>query len=274
MEQQDHDTAPAAAPEEDEAYRGPPPEAAASDTLVTRMILALSDLSLAAEEGQHLGSEDTLLATLGVSRPTLRQAAKVVESTRLISVRRGLRGGYYAARPSIADAVRAPARYLRLHDATLAQMHEISRVLGPESAALAAGCTDPALRAELAAFRAAIDAMSGTEETVAGMIESDRTLDMLIVRMTGNPVIALFKQVAYAFGELERDLRFYREAEDREHCRALQRSVCAALEAGDADVARLMVARRSALIGRWMTDERHHGPHADPAVSFDAPALD
>lgn len=68
----------------------------------------LAALSLATGAGDFLGAEDELLARLGVSRPTLRQAAKIVENERLISVRRGTKGGLYAARPDVADVLHAP----------------------------------------------------------------------------------------------------------------------------------------------------------------------
>ena len=64
-----------------------------SATRVDRTASALADLSLAGESGRFLGSEDELLLRFGVSRPTLRQAAKMVANDRLITVRRGTGGG-------------------------------------------------------------------------------------------------------------------------------------------------------------------------------------
>src|SRR6476469_11201558 len=93
-----------------------------SDTLVARTAHALAKLSLESEEGAFLGPEDELLVRLGISRPTFRQAAKMVENDRLITVRRGVKGGFYVSRPDAADAIRTLTRYLRLNGANLHDM--------------------------------------------------------------------------------------------------------------------------------------------------------
>ena len=43
-------------------------------------------------EGDVLPSEDDLMAELGVSKPTLRQAIRILESESLVTVRRGAHG--------------------------------------------------------------------------------------------------------------------------------------------------------------------------------------
>jgi len=50
---------------------------------------------LAAKEGALIGSEESLIADLGVSRSTLRQAARLLEREGLLRVKRGINGGYY-----------------------------------------------------------------------------------------------------------------------------------------------------------------------------------
>jgi len=61
----------------------------------------LRQLALGAENGAGLGSEQALTAELGTSRATLRQAARLLQREGVIIVRRGLKGGYFAARPGI-----------------------------------------------------------------------------------------------------------------------------------------------------------------------------
>ncbi|WP_194289078.1 MULTISPECIES: FadR/GntR family transcriptional regulator [unclassified Nocardioides] len=59
-------------------------------------------------EGEPLPSESALMERFGISRPSLREAFRILESERLIEVRRGSRGGARAIRPDIGVA----ARYL------------------------------------------------------------------------------------------------------------------------------------------------------------------
>ena len=59
-------------------------------------------------EGEPLPSEAALMEQFGISRPSLREAFRILESERLIEVRRGSRGGARAVKPDIAVA----ARYL------------------------------------------------------------------------------------------------------------------------------------------------------------------
>jgi DNA-binding FadR family transcriptional regulator len=182
-----------------------------SGSLVTVTARALADLSMAAQDGESLGSEDELLARLRVSRPTLRQAAKMVESDRLIAVRRGAKGGFYACRPNAADVIRAPARYLRLNGATIADVHAVTTVIAEMTAAAAARSEDLVLREQLAAFRDGIEA----NDTVGDIIRAESDLTRLLTEMSGNPVARLFLEISHTFGRNEHHLRFYQSDEDR-----------------------------------------------------------
>ena len=99
-----------------------------------------------------LGSEDDMIRTLGVSRPTLRQAARVLEQEQLLVVRRGIGGGLYARRPT-AEAVSHPASvYLRSQGATYADLISTELLLGVECARRAALNPDRAAREALRDF--------------------------------------------------------------------------------------------------------------------------
>ncbi|MDM7957649.1 GntR family transcriptional regulator [Blastomonas sp.] len=220
-------------------------------TLIGKTAQTLSQLSLAAAPGDYLGAESDLLDRLGVSRPTLRQAAKIVERDRLISVRRGMRGGFYAERPDAQDAVRALTRYLRLEGTTIRDVFAVTRMISEESGALATQCSDPVLRAELQAFKSTIDAC----DTPADIVRSETALARLLALMSGNPVLRLFVEIGYTFGIRESDVHFYTSAQDRAQTRTLQHGLCEAVLAGDADIARLMMRRRSALVTEWLERE-------------------
>jgi len=217
-------------------------------TLVARTAESLADLSLAKQAGQYLGAEVDLLHRLGVSRPTLRQAAKIVENECLISVRRGIRGGFYAERPSPQDSIRALTRYLRLNGATLAQVFAVTRLVAEEAVVQATIHGNAVQRQELTLLRDAISTNTARED----VLRSEAALGQLLADMSGNPTVRLYMEIGYTFGMEEPAHQFYVTPEDRSAARAAQRDLCDAVLSGDGDLARLKMQRRSAMIAAWL----------------------
>jgi GntR family transcriptional regulator, transcriptional repressor for pyruvate dehydrogenase complex len=61
----------------------------------------LRQLALTAADAELLGSEGEIVRRLVFSRVTIRQAARLLERDGVLRVRRGIRGGYFAARPKV-----------------------------------------------------------------------------------------------------------------------------------------------------------------------------
>ena len=72
----------------------------------------LREVVLSAKEGALIGSEESLIADLAVSRSTLRQAARLLEREGLLRVKRGINGGYYGSRPDEKTIQTAVSAYL------------------------------------------------------------------------------------------------------------------------------------------------------------------
>jgi GntR family transcriptional repressor for pyruvate dehydrogenase complex len=219
-----------------------------NETLASRTARALVDMSLAATPGEYLGAENDLLQKFGISRPTLRQAAKMVERDRLISVRRGTNGGFFAERPDASDAIQSLTRFLRLRGANLGNVMQVTRPVLEEAAAAAAKLRTEADIEQLTEFVAAID---GCEESRA-LIASEVKMAQLIARISGNPVIELVMEIGYSFGLSERDIGLYGDSDRRARTREMQRSLLNAIIDGDADIARLMMQRRSDQFDDWL----------------------
>jgi DNA-binding FadR family transcriptional regulator len=217
-------------------------------TLVERTARQLADLSLAGPGDRYLGSEDELLAQFKVSRPTLRQAAKMVANDRLIAVRRGGGGGFYASRPDAADSVRALSRYLRLKGASLSDIMVVSCPVSEQAAFLAAGCNDPELRSQLASFANRIDA----NDSPSTMVRAETELARILAEMSGNAAIELVLAIGFSFGLEEQGGQLFADPEERARARELQRALVGAVLAGDGDVARLMMKRRSEQFCAWL----------------------
>ena len=88
------------------------------------------------QPGDRLPPEAELLKEFGVSRPTLREALRVLESETLIQLGRGARSGAIILAPSIEMAAQYGSLYLATHDTTLGQIHQVRMLLEPPLAAL------------------------------------------------------------------------------------------------------------------------------------------
>src|SRR5215208_176464 len=74
------------------------------------------------KEGDYLPNEAELMAHFGVSRPTLREAVRVLESERLVEVRRGSRTGARVRVPGPEIVARPAGLLLELSGATIADV--------------------------------------------------------------------------------------------------------------------------------------------------------
>lgn len=88
--------------------------------------------------GASLPSESELLTQFGISRPTLREALRVLESENLIRLGRGARTGATVLGPSVDAAARHSAMYLASHGTTLAEIHQARMLIEPSLAAMLA----------------------------------------------------------------------------------------------------------------------------------------
>src|SRR4029450_7586038 len=77
-------------------------------------------VSGALDEGDSLGNEAELIERFGVSRPSLREALRILEAEGLISVLRGVLGGVVAHRPDQRLTPRTAALVLQARNVSLA----------------------------------------------------------------------------------------------------------------------------------------------------------
>lgn len=90
------------------------------------------------EAGANLPSESNLISEFGVSRPTIREAVRILESEGLISVSRGARGGA-RVQPVTSDFVsRTVGLALQSYGATIGEVYETRMIIEPPAARFAA----------------------------------------------------------------------------------------------------------------------------------------
>jgi DNA-binding FadR family transcriptional regulator len=114
-------------------------------------------------EGDTLPPEVKLMGQFGVSRPTLREAFRILETESLISVRRGSRGGAQVVAPDIAVAARYVGLLLQVSGTTIADVYDARMVIEPAAARLFAQRRT----------KQDIDAINEQIEVLAGMVESE-----------------------------------------------------------------------------------------------------
>ncbi len=85
-------------------------------------------------EGDQLGHEPELVERFGVSRPSLREALRILEAEGLITVVRGVRGGVIAHEPDERMTARTAATVLQARNVPLADVFEARALLEPLAA--------------------------------------------------------------------------------------------------------------------------------------------
>jgi len=96
---------------------------------IDRAAAVLRDQSLAAAEGDLLGSENEVVERLEVSRVTVRQAARLLEQEGLLVVKRGKKGGYFASRPTMALLENMVCTYLETLGITTSHTGSVATAL-------------------------------------------------------------------------------------------------------------------------------------------------
>lgn len=134
-------------------------------------------------EGDALPPESALMEEFSVSRPTLREAFRILESEGLITVRRGAHGGARVQEPSIDVAARYAGLVLQHRAVTLSDVLEARVVVEAPAAGVLAGRRDRAASAE--ALRAVLDP-DGTNRPA-----HFHEFNALVVELTGNQTLIL-----------------------------------------------------------------------------------
>jgi DNA-binding FadR family transcriptional regulator len=81
--------------------------------------------------GDSLTAESQLMARFGVSRPTLREAIRILESEGLVEIARGARGGASVLSPSIDVAARRIGFVLQSNGTTLTDIYRVHMLVEP-----------------------------------------------------------------------------------------------------------------------------------------------
>jgi GntR family transcriptional regulator, transcriptional repressor for pyruvate dehydrogenase complex len=216
----------------------------------------LRRLSMAKQEGELLGSEEELIAELGVSRPTLRQASAQVIQENLIAVRRGVGGGYFARVPNSMAVSRMAAIYLQSRKLHLPDILQALKPLRTEIAGLAAVHGRGAPNEALARFIETEEAelQQGDPPTYRGFLSGEREFGRILAELSNNDVLNLFLNIVYDLAPFtSRDEDVWVNHPERVDAYRHQRlHMARAIRDGDDEIAKVASGRCSKLILEWM----------------------
>jgi DNA-binding FadR family transcriptional regulator len=141
------------------------------------------------KEGDSLPPEAKLMQQFGISRPTLREALRMLEGEQLISVHRGARGGPRVRTPDHSAAARPAGLLLQINGVSLDDVLTAQRLL--ECGAVQLLASNPA-KSRLAALRKDLDDEENALDDVetfsacavrfhAGLIEATENQSLILL---------------------------------------------------------------------------------------------
>jgi DNA-binding FadR family transcriptional regulator len=140
------------------------------------------------QTSEALPSEAELMEQFGVSRPTLREAFRVLESESLISVRRGARGGARVNAPDASIAARYAALVLEYRNATLQDVLAARTMIEPACVRqLALEHTTE----DIARLRAAVEEAREAASNPSHQMSHQTSFHALLVELVGNQTMIL-----------------------------------------------------------------------------------
>ena len=187
-------------------------------------------------EGDVLPAEAELTAQFGISRPTLREAFRVLESEQLISVRRGAHGGAHVHAPNPDVAARYAGLVLEHQSTTLADVYA-ARVMieSPCAAQLARSRTAE----HLTLLWRSVDEGESFVADRHRLIRHHTEFHALVVRLAGNQTVTLLSSMLRHIIDtanvrrIEQSIRGPAADHAFEHGVRAHRRLVAYIEAGD-----------------------------------------
>ena len=142
--------------------------------------------------GEHLGPENELLTRYGLSRPTLREAFRILETESLITIVRGANGGVVVNRPRVELAARYYGLLLALSGTPATEVYEAMAMIEPPAVRLLAS-NDPRRAAETLTRR--IDDERRSLDDPPAYARASTAFHETLIELTGNRALLLFAQM-------------------------------------------------------------------------------
>lgn len=135
------------------------------------------------KEGQSLNSETQLMKQFAISRPTMREAVRILESESLITVSRGSRGGAVVSKPKVDVAARYAGLFLQVEGTTIGDIFFARNVIEPAAVRLLAeGPTNKIL----SSLREYVDNEAALLNDPESYMEQASHFGSFLIKLSGN----------------------------------------------------------------------------------------
>lgn len=231
-------------------------ETSEATSVTFQAAIQLRKRALAVEEGRFLGSEEELMEVLGVSRPTFRQVARLLVHEQVLTIKRGVGGGFFARRPTLSTVSRAVAAYLNSRQTSLQQVREAAQGVFRMGVDLAVMSDNQAARERLGRLREKLVAVDGRRPSTRQLLAMESELESILGQLSGNPAIELCLTMFNQFGAEQSTTKLY--ANQPERMRAWNQASIACVDAilaQDQRAARDRFAERTELLKQWIAVE-------------------
>ena len=208
-------------------------------------------------EGDSLGREPELVERFGVSRPSLREALRILETEGLVEVVRGLHGGVVVRAPDRRMTARTAALVLQARNVALADVFEARSMLEPLAAKSLALSAQRGRKAATAKLRALISAEQDALEDPDAFGQANARFHERLVALAGNQTLTILAEmlneiVARAVAAVSRTEDIVGSLATRRRGIRSQERLVELIEAGDASAAEEHWRSHMAIVSRVM----------------------
>lgn len=211
------------------------------------------------DEGDSLGHEPDLIERFGVSRPSLREALRILEAEGLISVVRGVQGGVVVHRPDQRLTARTAAIVLQARNVSLADVFEARTIIEPAAVRLVAGARNR--RSYVRRLRSLIGDQEAVIDDPEAFGRANAQFHEELVGMAGNQTLTIVAEmlnevVARAVTIVSQTDEDGGSVATRKRGVRSQVHLVDLIEAGDADAAEAHWRTHMGVVGRVMLGQK------------------
>ncbi|WP_076820950.1 FadR/GntR family transcriptional regulator [Pseudofrankia asymbiotica] len=210
-------------------------------------------------DGELLGREPELVERFGVSRPSLREALRILEAEGLISVKRGVLGGVVIHRPDERLTARTAAILLQARNVPLADVYDARGMVEPVAARLVA--SSRSRRAAAAELRRLIAEQLEAVDDPEAFGEANARFHARLVELAGNQTLSLVAEMLKEI--VARAVAAVSQPDDGKDTGAVrmrglrsQARLASLIEAGEATEAEAHWAEHMKVVGRVLLAQR------------------